>query len=572
MKTKCFIHILIILLFSFCAAFSQTSRTVTFNPDDFTFGKTKGADSVAYDRVNLTNGYHLRDVGNPELPVKRIRLIIPSDQDLNSIVLTSVAQEKAGIYNINPAQPDYPTSIDSKKPAFVKPNIATYQSNVCYPKNPATIIHEGYFDGDKHIVTVEVCPVSYYPASGKIVLNTSMNLTFQYKAAQMKVIHNSVRSPEAQLMYNQILNNLVDNPEMISSYAPKSNNSVQGLSKSSNNTTLSNSTSTGLPAYQYVIITTSALQPYFNNFIAWKKKKGINIGVVTVDQIYSKYTGDYISSHPILDNPGKIRQYLSDAYQQGTVFALLAGRYTDVPVRYGCPTSYNSWTQNGLTNDYMVPADIYFADFNGDWNADGDIYYGQPNYPLGANTTYDAPDYNPEIFVGRIACENGQEILNWTDKVIKYELNPGNGDNAYVANVFWLVGSPDNQGNWPTYENPQNQKSNLPSTMNSTIWNSQPYHAPGVVNEMSVGFGLMNIQCHGSHTVFPVGTDGAIPGDGAVWTADTYSNVWSDNAEANGALNDLTNINHPSLFYSISCQNASIDSFQTAQWPGKICC
>ena len=480
MKTNCYKHILLILLFPFCVTFSQTSRTITFKPDDFTFGKSKGADSVAYDRVNLTNGYHLRDVGNPELPVKRIRLIIPSDQDLNSIVVSSVAQEKAGIYNINPAQPAYPTSIDSKKPAFVKPNTVTYQSNVCYPKNPATIIHQGYFDGDKHIVTVEVCPVSYYPASGKIVLNTSMNLTFQYKAAQMKVIHNNVRSSGAQLMYNQMLNNLVDNPEMISTYAQKSNVNVQALSKSNNNTMLLNLTSSGLPAYEYVIITTSALQPYFNNFITWKARKGINIGVVTVDQIYAKYTGDYISSHPILDNPGKIRQYLSDAYQQGTVFALLAGRYTDVPVRYGCPWYYNTWTwATALPNDFMVPADIYFADFNGDWNLDGNIYYGQTNSNDGftqpsplPSTSYDNPDYHPEIFVGRIACENGQEILNWTDKVIKYELNPGNGNSAYVANVFWLVGTPDNKGNWPTYENPQDQWSNLPSTMNNTLNNT----------------------------------------------------------------------------------------------------
>ena len=86
---------------------------------------------------------------------------------------------------------------------------------------------------------------------------------------------------------------------------------------------------------------------------------------------------------------------------------------------------------------------------------------------------------------------------------------------------------------------------------------------------MSTGFGLMNVQCHGSHTVFQVGYDGSIPGDGAVWTSDVYSNVWGTHAEANGALNDLTNISYPSLFYSISCQNASIDSFQTAQWPRR---
>ena len=49
-------------------------------------------------------------------------------------------------------------------------------------------------------------------------------------------------------------------------------------------------------------------------------------------------------------------------------------------------------TVNGFSQ-YAIEADLYFADFNGDWKVDNDTYFGEPGHD------YD-PDYYPEIFVG----------------------------------------------------------------------------------------------------------------------------------------------------------------------------
>ncbi|HVO72759.1 MAG TPA: C25 family cysteine peptidase, partial [Ignavibacteriaceae bacterium] len=81
-----------------------------------------------------------------------------------------------------------------------------------------------------------------------------------------------------------------------------------------------------LPFYKYVVITSNALKNSFNKFVEWKKRKGIDIGVVTTEDIYSSYTGDLVSG--INDSTGKIRQYLKDGYYSGmTVWALLGGDY-----------------------------------------------------------------------------------------------------------------------------------------------------------------------------------------------------------------------------------------------------
>jgi hypothetical protein len=56
-----------------------------------------------------------------------------------------------------------------------------------------------------------------------------------------------------------------------------------------------------------------------------------------MEQIKANYSTDNISG--ITDDAGALRQYLADSYNNGipkTMYALLAGDYTVVPIRYGC--------------------------------------------------------------------------------------------------------------------------------------------------------------------------------------------------------------------------------------------
>ena len=118
------------------------------------------------------------------------------------------------------------------------------------------------------------------------------------------------RSRKNQVIYDTILGKLIDNPKDIHRYRYLPTLGKVGTVQSGS-----------LPFHEYVIITSNTLKNSFTNFILWKKRKGLDIGVVTTQEIYNNYSGDDISG--IYDDAGKIRQYLSDAYQNGAVWGAL---------------------------------------------------------------------------------------------------------------------------------------------------------------------------------------------------------------------------------------------------------
>ena len=284
---------------------------------------------------------------------------------------------------IYPAQPPIPLSDRYTEPDFVKPDVAVYGSDKPFPVQRVEVVHDGYFDGSNHIVTIAIYPLQYLPSKREVVFAEDIKFKLKFSESRRTPLRVKTRRRKNQRIYNEILKDLIDNPEDISGYQyiPPENG---GLGKP-------NSVQSGpLPAYEYVIITRDSLKDAFEPFIEWKTRKGLDIGVVAVEEILSTYSGDLISG--IYDDAGKIRQYLSDAYLDGAVWVLLAGDHTIVPTRYGNHL-------NDCTGSYdLIPSDLYFADFNGDWEVDEDNNYGEQDN--------DDVDYNPEVFVGRIPCTN----------------------------------------------------------------------------------------------------------------------------------------------------------------------
>ena len=224
------------------------------------------------------------------------------------------------------------------------------------------------------------------------------------------------------------------------------------------------------------------------------------------------------------------------------MWALLGGDHMVVPVRYGTGAN-NTWT-GSRTDDYKIPADLYYSDFNGDWDVDGQdpdgIYrYGEPQ---------DYVDDNPEIFVGRLPCTNSQDIEYWTEKLITYELNPGNGDYSYLTNTFWIMGH-------SISVHPNTVKTHCPSTLNHTVWaDYNNYTGAQVVAEMSNHYGLLNWHAHGDVFVYTINI---INGGQNVLTKDDYQ--W-DTGPNNG-LDNMTNNQFYSVVYSICCEIAAFDDY-----------
>jgi hypothetical protein len=87
--------------------------------------------------------------------------------------------------------------------------------------------------------------------------------------------------------YDTYLQALVDNKSDLELY-----NIISEKKKNTESTGLKSATiTTGISVFcEYVVITPSSLASYFNDFIAWKKQKGVDIELVTTEQIFQNYT------------------------------------------------------------------------------------------------------------------------------------------------------------------------------------------------------------------------------------------------------------------------------------------
>jgi hypothetical protein len=535
-------------------SYSQITKSVEFKVFDLE-RNTIAKNGVNYDCIKLRNGKSSTIFGNPDLPIFHYRFYIPVTQKAIGVTFSSKKQDVIHLTNkLVPAQKPILTSLNGQDSSFIQPNKQVYDNNLTYPQIQARITDTDYLDGNLQIITVEVSPMQYFSDLKKIVFSSQFDLIIETAVddnLKGKKVPPKKRMKEAM----SILKSLVENPETVSSDSSsiikQSTSSTKVISK------VGSATNTTLPYYEYVIITDASLVSGFADFVNWKKRKGIDIGIVTTNDIYSNYIGDNISSPAINDNPGKVRQYLKDAKTNGsTIWALIAGDYnTNVPIKI-----FNYYGE-------AVPTDSYFSDLHGNWSNN-------------------APLVIPDIFVGRLICANITDIQNWSKKVLLYEQNPGNGDPEYLAKAFSVQADEMQDGNQATdvfsyfkdiYGTPNFTTHTVfgETTSSSSLYNNDGLILPGgtvmgtnkgadVVNELNSNhYGLISWYCHG-------GTGGQNSGivtmsSGAQgfpqWKLDAQDAFTYHTAqpEINNGLDNLNNSNYPCLLYSISCHVTPYD-------------
>jgi hypothetical protein len=566
--------------------FAQVKHTVTFNKDDFTIVNEKAADSNLYTSIRGKKYPYIQKQGNPFLLVKYVKLYLPEGQGIITLTVNSVIKESIALENmLLPCQPSIPTLPGYKLPNFIKPNDSIYAKNTPFPLQAAEIVREGWFDGINHIVTVAVYPFQYIPGQRKVVFYSSVNFTINTKKTLLKSSQTvqqgkKNRREEVNKMYHNILTGMVENSGEIPAYDATIETTISQSTKLK-----SAALNWTVPFYEYVVVTSQALAPAFSEFVAWEKRKGLNAGVVTIEDIMADHNADHdpVNSN-MTDSAAKLRKYLSDAYLYGTIYALLGGDNALVPIRYGCGQN-NDWNEyywiNGvrytLYDAYKIPSDLYFADFDGDWNYDNDSYTGEESN--------DRVDYNPEIFVGRILCTNTSDVLNWIKREIIYEKNPGNGVNTYLTKSFMTQADHMQNGN-------EGGKiaAHLPQ-FTHTIWNEKPlnsspdptndstrhayaktYHpqfpkGAQVVAELNSHYGLYSMFNHG----VPQGV--ALATDSIMKYADNYAfficsqDIFDTQRpaiidESLNGFDDLNNASFPTIIYSVSCETTPFDNYE----------
>jgi len=253
--------------------------------------------------------------------------------------------------------------------------------------------------------------------------------------------------------------------------------------------------------YEHVIITSEAYSPYYQRLADWHTKKGVRDIIVTTNYIYSNYAG--------ADNQEKIRNFVIDAHDNwGTLYVLLGGEHGTVPFEYR--------TYEGES----IPGDQYYGDID------------------------TIPDWDYEVFVGRCTGEGSEQINRFIDKVLKYERDPPRFN--YALNTA-LLGM-DVDFFTPLEELKEIIDGYVPSAFTVTkIYDSYPEnHRTAFLSALNSGQNLVN---HADHSNWNV-----------MGTGDVNHNWYITNSD----VENLNNINHSSVIYSLGCHANEMDYYSDA--------
>jgi len=170
-------------------------------------------------------------------------------------------------------------------------------------------------------------------------------------------------------------------------------------------------------SYDLVIICPDEFKDLLQALKEHKEEHGVKTTVVGLSEIYDSANGR--------DNAEKIKYFIKDAVEEwGAKYILLVGSIQKLPMR----NAVYIWKSDGKIVKFPIPTDLYYADLyryeNGKivfstWDTNGNGVYGE-DYEEGLGED-DIIDLYPDVYLGRLACENKRVVKNTISKIINYE-------------------------------------------------------------------------------------------------------------------------------------------------------
>jgi hypothetical protein len=221
---------------------------------------------------------------------------------------------------------------------------------------------------------------------------------------------------------------------------------------------------------------TAALQP----LIAHKNQYGYTTIVKTTEEISAHYPGR--------DMQEQIKYAIKDSIEtNGTGYVLLVGGVTKIPIRR---TYVSLW---GDFDEQMI-TDLYYADI---YTAQGDFSSWDTNHNDKFGENSDQVDLYPDVHLGRLACDNLNDVNVTVDKIIHYETETYGSDwfNTMIfigGNTFrW---SPGNDGE----ENNKVVMGIMSQFTPEIIWMSKLNYNPlSITRAITKGAGFLDYSGHG---------------------------------------------------------------------------
>ncbi len=393
-----------------------------------------------YDSVTIP-GLNNRIVpGEPVLPLRTARILIPYGEDVQEVKVVAGNERYLGSVSIRPGQNSVPIGFTKNctgcnpqdnwtyTPELSLLNEEIYESESPYPETAYSVLgvqkKHGY-----NILYVNLYPIKYIPKTGDAYSFGAFDV--EVTTAPMETLDRGHFRGLAE--DREEVNMIVDNPEKTTTY-------VSDLALTESSPLLDGN-------YEYVIITNQYLKdapgPYnFQALADWKTSRGVPAAIVTVEDIYANY-----KRRVHQDDQVAIRDFITDAHDNNGIRYVLLGGDGD------------GHRVGGETWDAIVPArglwawayepdpscccppqestnllsDLYYACLDGTYDYNGNRTYGEEKDGVGGGWV----DLEAEVYVGRAPVDNYVELANFVRKTIAYEST--SPSDRYLTGV-WMVG------------------------------------------------------------------------------------------------------------------------------------
>jgi hypothetical protein len=402
--------------------------------------------------------------GMPCLPTEVVNVYVPRGKVIKQIRVESTKTDAIpGEYVILPMQQEIPLSSDVM-PEPVLPDPRVYSLAEPYPASPVAIGSTGSIGGRK-VAGLVVSPVQFVPADRAVSFNSEITFSVELADAEREP-EIPLETPSVRTLRNRVVGGLVENAGDVL------------LDFDSDSAPLDPSVAT-----EYLIICIEAHMDEYQALADWKTRKGVPARMLNRDEV--------IASYPGRDDAERIRNCIKDYYlNQGLAWALVTCAAPKANIR-GCYCSV------GGTVDTAVPCDLYFADMDGDWNDDGDAYWGE---------TGDDTDLYADVYATRMPTNKGEETATAVGKILTYEGCYSVPTDYQLEMLFmaeWLDGSTDAAITKNMIDNESVPGRYDPIT--KLYESSGNLNYTTAMNALNAGQSIVNHDGHGNNKVISIG-------------------------------------------------------------------
>ena len=338
----------------------------------------------------LIKGYYSYGVpGYPDLPCNIFRFVVPAD-----VVGESIRVEYSiktiidlGQFDIRELPP-MATRHDDRMVLGSK--VSIYSNSEYYPVE--AIEYLGFSQMRKwKFINVKYTPFQYNPVTKDLTYIPEVEIKIIYdRSARSSVPKTELEDKAMEERAKELFENYQQGKEW---YKPLKTTPAPSAT------------------YDYLIITTNTIESSsskLSDFVTYLSGKGYSPLVITEDE-YGGLTGQSPNG-----TAEKIRQWLINNYSSyGIVYVLLIGdpdpddpssasdSVGDVPMKM-------CWPRSDSSTDRESPTDYFYADLTGNWDLNGNGYFGEYNGDRGTGGV----DFANEVYVGRIPVYSGVTDLD----------------------------------------------------------------------------------------------------------------------------------------------------------------